>query len=373
MSWQIYFGNLFGTVAFPVIESVTETTFASDTTAHVVSMPASVNAGDALIVIFTNDGSATVTTPSGWTQLYTLANGTALTGGAYAKVASGSEGGGTVDFVTSATESASAQCYRISGWHGLIAGIAAGTAGSTTTGTTADPPSLSPGWGALDTLWLATCHTSTTQTISSGPTNYTNLTQTTSGSGTTFAQTISARRNNNTATEDPDVFTTSGTGASKVYNTLAIRPLITGAFAATESGSDVLASSGKVIVTGALSATETGSDTFSSSGMVLVGGALSASETGSDSFAAAGAVIVRGSLAATETGKDTAALSGAVKVSGALSASESAPDTLAALGTVAAAAAAFPAFSVLAAYSVTVISAEYFQPAIAAKYTNTQG
>lgn len=338
-------------MAFPVIESVTETTFASDTTAHVVSMPASVNAGDALIVIFTNDGSATVTTPSGWTQLYTLANGTALTGGAYAKVASGSEGGGTVDFVTSATESASAQCYRISGWHGLITGVEAGTAGSITTGTTADPPSLSPSWGALDTLWLATCHTSTTQTISSGPTSYTNLTQTTSGSGTTFAQTISARRNNNTATEDPDVFTTSGTGASKVYNTLAIRPLITGAFAATESGSDVLASSGKVIVTGA----------------------LSASETGSDSFAAAGAVIVRGSLAATETGKDTAALPGAVKVSGALSASESAPDTLAALGTVAAAAAAFPAFSVLAAYSVTVISAEYFQPAIAAKYTSTQG
>lgn len=338
-------------MAYPVIESITETPFASDTTAHAVSMPASVNAGDALIVIFTNDGSATVTTPAGWTQLYTLANGTALTGGAYAKVASGSEGGGTVDFVTSATESASAQCYRISGWHGLIAGIAAGTAGSVSTGTTADPPSLSPGWGALDTLWLATCHTSTTQTISSGPTNYTNLTQTTSGSGTTFAQTISARRNNNTATEDPDVFTTSGTGASKVYNTLAIRPLITGAFAATESGSDVLASSGKVIVTGALSATE----------------------TGSDSFAAAGAVIVRGSLAATETGKDTAAVSGAVKVSGALSASESAPDTLAALGTVAAAAAAFPAFSVLAAYSVTVISAEYFQPAIAAKYTSTQG
>jgi len=127
-------------MAFPVIESVTETTFASDTTAHAVSMPASVNAGDALIVIFTNDGSATVTTPAGWTQLYTLANGTALTGGAYAKVASGSEGGGTVDFVTSATESASAQCYRISGWHGLMAGIAAGTAGSVTTGTTADPP-----------------------------------------------------------------------------------------------------------------------------------------------------------------------------------------------------------------------------------------
>lgn len=316
-------------MAFPVIESVTETTFASDTTAHVVSMPASVNAGDALIVIFTNDGSATVTTPSGWTQLYTLANGTALTGGAYAKVASGSEGGGTVDFVTSATESASAQCYRISGWHGLITGVEAGTAGSITTGTTADPPSLSPSWGALDTLWLATCHTSTTQTISSGPTSYTNLTQTSSGSGTTFAQTISARRSNNTATEDPGVFTTSGTGASKVYNTLAIRPLTSGGLAATESSSDSFSGSGDVAVQGGLAATETGGDSFSSTGSVLISGSLSANESGADTFAASGGPVISGDLSASESGGDTFAASGVVvsaAVTGSMAAMESGSD-----------------------------------------------
>ncbi len=381
-------------MSYPVIESVTETNFASDTTSHAVAMPATVNAGDALIVIITNDGSATVTTPGGWAQLYTLANGTALRGGAYAKVASGSEGGTTVDFVTSATETAAAQVYRISGWKGLVAGIEAATPGQVTTGTTADPPALAPSWGSAATVWLATCHTSTTQNVSTGPTSYTDLTQTTSGSGTTYSQCISARRSNTTASEDPDVFTLSGTGASKVYSTIGIAPKVTGAlsaaesgsdtvsatgkvtvqgaFAAVESGSDTLASSGKVIVTGALSAAEIGSDTFSASGTVgasTVSGSFAAAESGSDSFAAVGAVIVRGSLAATETGNDTAALSGSVKVSGALSASESGADTLAAVSAVS----AFPAFSVLAAYSVPVISAEYFQPEIAAKYTNTQG
>ena len=50
-------------LAAPVVASVTETAFDSDTTDHYVDMPAAVDAGDLLIVLFTNDGDATVTIP----------------------------------------------------------------------------------------------------------------------------------------------------------------------------------------------------------------------------------------------------------------------------------------------------------------------
>ena len=67
-----------------------------------------------------------------------------------------------------------------------------------------------------------------------------------------------------------------------------------GSFAATETGSDTLSASGKVIVQGALSVSETGSDSFSSTGQVIVKGTLSASESGSDTFAATGSVTTTG-------------------------------------------------------------------------------
>ena len=57
---------------------------------------------------------------------------------------------------------------------------------------------------------------------------------------------------------------------------------ITGDLAATESGADTAAASGRVVVTGLLAATESGSDTAALAGRVLVQGTLSAQEVGSD-------------------------------------------------------------------------------------------
>lgn len=221
-------GDVLADTGFPVIASITETIFATDATAHLVSMPATVNVGDGLIVLLTTDGSATVTTPVGWKRLYTEDNSAACRGGAYARVGRGTEGGTTVDFVTSAIENAAAQVYRITNWNGTLAGLQAGTVGEITAGTTADPAAVTAYWGSAKTRWLATCHTSTSQTVSTAPTNYTDLTQTTSGAVTTGAQCISARRSLETETEDPGVFTMSGTGASKVYNTIAIAPAYVG-------------------------------------------------------------------------------------------------------------------------------------------------
>lgn len=213
---------------FPVIQSVTESIFNTDSVNHLVLMPAVVNAGDALIILFTNDGSASVTEPTGWDTLYSNANGTALRGSAYAKVALGNEGGTTVNLITSATEKGSAQVFRISNWNGTLAGIQNGISGQITTGNTANPPVVNAYWGNSKALWIAALHTSTSQTIVSAPTNYTDLKRTSSGETTADAQCISSYRFSEAPTEDPDIYTLSGSGSSKVYNTIAIAPTYVG-------------------------------------------------------------------------------------------------------------------------------------------------
>lgn len=89
---------------------------------------------------------------------------------------------------------------------------------------------------------------------------------------------------------------------------------ITGTLAATETGSDTLAASGKILVKGALAATETGLDTLAASGKVLVSGSLAATETGSDVFAATGtsAPVTTGTMAVTEVGDDVMYAEGTV-------------------------------------------------------------
>ena len=108
--------------AFPTVSSATGQPFGADTTDHNVTMPATVNAGDLLIVLFTNDGGGqTVATPVDWNQLFTTPNGASTAGvrhGAYYKIAAGTEGGTTVNFVTSDTEHAVSVTYRITAWHG---------------------------------------------------------------------------------------------------------------------------------------------------------------------------------------------------------------------------------------------------------------
>ena len=140
-------------LAAPVVASVTETAFSTDTTDHYVDMPATVNAGDLLIALFTNDGDATVTTPSGWTELASNETDGAVRVSVYYKIAAGTEGGTTVNLVTAAFEQAAAQVYRITDWQGTtppeISTAATGTS------TAPNPAFLDPaGWGVSNTLWL---------------------------------------------------------------------------------------------------------------------------------------------------------------------------------------------------------------------------
>lgn len=213
-------------MAFPVVQSITETQFSSSATAHLVSMPATVSSGDLLMILFANEGGGTITNPSGWTEKWNENVGNVAGGACFVKVADGTEGGTTVDVVTSASRTAAAQVYRIDSWEGTLSGIKTGIFTTHSLTTTPNPPSLTTNWGAGDNLWIATSQYGDDDVlVNSYPTNYTNGIDTISGAGGDLGcTTASARRELNTATEDPGVFTLA---ASEVggANTIVVRPI----------------------------------------------------------------------------------------------------------------------------------------------------
>lgn len=207
-------------------------TFATDATTHNVTMPGIVDVGDLLVVLFSNDGNATVTTPAGWTAPATstaLGNTNQVRGSVFVKDADGTEDGANVNFVTSATEQASAQVYRIPAakWEGNIASVEVASNGMSGTPTAPDPPVLDPaGWEAENTLWLAYVAGSTFASVATAtayPASYMNGWHTVAGSGTSGASTTSAQRIFNTASENPGVFSML-TGNAAAAFTIAIRP-----------------------------------------------------------------------------------------------------------------------------------------------------
>ena len=210
-------------LAAPVVASVTETAFGTDTTDHYVDMPATVNAGDLLIVLFTNDGDETVTTPGGWSLLASDDN-TAVRCSVYYKIAVGDEDGTQVNFATSGVEHAAAQVYRITNWHGTTPPEIS----TAVTGADAapDPASLDPaGWDVANTLWIAVAGQDRGDELGTPayPASYTDGISTLSSSGPSGCRTHSARRVLAAASEDPGAFTIP-VPAEWVAFTIAVRP-----------------------------------------------------------------------------------------------------------------------------------------------------
>lgn len=213
-------------MAYPQVADITATTVTSASTTHNISMPATVNANDLLLVLFANGtGGSSVTTPSGWTSLGTNTT-TNIRLTAYGKIASGSEDGTTVNFVTASSNTAAAQVYRITGdYHDLTtAGIELAAASGTST--TPNSPNLNPAnWDVEETLWItAGACSNAVSGVTTYPTSYTGGTYTQSGSTAGVdAQLASARRENSVDAENPGAFTFNAI-ATWIAITVAIRP-----------------------------------------------------------------------------------------------------------------------------------------------------
>lgn len=213
------------TATGPVFVSLTETGFATDTTDHNVAMPASVAAGDLILLLWSND-SNDIPTPTGtWTEIYGRMGGSSAFGALWAKIAVGNEGGTTVDVTTPTVEAAAAQVIVFSDWSGNLADVQAATSSIIVTSQTFDCPSLTPSYGAYPSYWLATLHGSTGQVITSGPADYTDVVWTRGDPTSTGGQVGSARRGVLTvSSEYPGVFTMDlSTTADFLTGTVAIK------------------------------------------------------------------------------------------------------------------------------------------------------
>ncbi len=213
------------TASGPVFVSLTETGFEIDATTHNVAMPASVTAGDLILLLWSND-SNDVPSPAGtWTEIYSRMGGSSVYGALWARIADGSEGGTTVNVETPTVEAAAAQVLVFSNWDGNLSNVQAATSSITVTSQTFDCPPLTPSYGAYPSYWLATLHGSTGQLITSPPPDYTDTVWTRGDPTSTGGQVGSAHRGVlSVASEDPGVFTMdASTTADFLTGTVAIK------------------------------------------------------------------------------------------------------------------------------------------------------
>lgn len=198
----------------------TGTGFATTSTTHSVSMPASTTAGQLLVVVIQfQTGLGTSNTPAGWTQ--SLAPSGTTPTSVFTRVADGTEGGTTVNFTTTNAVAAIAHCYQINNWFGTIAtGVNITTAASTN-----DPPANTPSWATDRSLWLAIAvannSPSAAVTVSTYPTSYVNTTFATNTPDMTIA---GCSRNNYAATENPSTYVWNTSPSFNNAMTIAIRP-----------------------------------------------------------------------------------------------------------------------------------------------------
>ncbi len=213
--------------SYPIVDTVQTTMSNTESTTNNVTMPATVEAGDLLLVLLSTDDASTITTPGGWTAIDSD-NGTTVTGSIFAKIAAGTEDGTSVNFVTSANQKSAAQAYRIlaADWYGTLAtGVNVTTTLTSATTATPNPPSLNPAsWATEKTLWIAYVAGSTYSSITSNPAGFTDNSHINSTTvDTTGASASSARRALIADSMDPGTFTMNSSQGSVAY-TIAIRP-----------------------------------------------------------------------------------------------------------------------------------------------------
>jgi hypothetical protein len=215
-------------VAFPAVQTTAETANATEGTSHPVTLPASITAGDLILIIASKGKAVTINAHADYSELLDE-NAAAGLFIAY-RWAAGGESNPT--FTASANTRTAVIAYRISGAENPA--TQAPQIGTTATGssTTPDPPAVTPTGGAKDYLWIACLGRGGEEAdddtwctaAPSTPAAFGTLLQKACGvAGTNLAGIVaSAQLNSNAASVDPGTFTIA-TGAWRAQ-TIAIHP-----------------------------------------------------------------------------------------------------------------------------------------------------
>lgn len=202
-------------MAFPIVQSVTQYRngfeFSTGGTNHQWTLPAGINAGDLLIAWFAPRQTMT-TPPAGWSELH---NAPYHYHYVYYKVADGTEGGTNITWIVSASSNSCGNLYRITNYQGTPESAQSASD---------NPPSLTPSWGAFDTLWIAEVNNVVgNRRATVAPANYGNLSTNLANTAlATDTHLSTADRNLNAASEDPGVFTFNSSTGNK-SSTIAVQ------------------------------------------------------------------------------------------------------------------------------------------------------
>ena len=231
--------------AFPQWSETTESNTEPAATSHLVAMPANVSADNLLIIWYSQASlGQTINTPTGWTSEIS-GSGNDQQYVIYSKKADGTEGGTTVD-ITSTSTIAAHQVFQVYDWDGTLAtdlefstpinhGFVSGP----------DPGSLTPAWGAKDTLWITLWSGADDDiAVSTYPSTYINGVDTLGGGGGGASTEVgSATLESNTATEDPGAWAIVSSQQS-VTVTLGIEPGASGSMPSSSNVPAILESMG---------------------------------------------------------------------------------------------------------------------------------
>lgn len=211
-------------MASPVV-ATTNTTADTDGTSTVINMPASINAGDLLIVWDTNDATGTPRSQSGgsdWTRISTGANGTVISMAIFAKIATG---GDTLTLAGAAQDSATVSA-RITG-HGVTNVGVDIIIGTPATGLDAspDPPNVAHG-GPQEYLVLESAHSDDDDdTATYWSSGYSAVNQVQSASSTTSCLTSVGQLAVSNAAENPGVMALA-LAEEWVAQTISVPPVL---------------------------------------------------------------------------------------------------------------------------------------------------
>ena len=213
-------------MAFPQVASITETSFSSAATSHAANYPATVNAGELLLIFASFNGAVTVSA-TGYTEMWDAQASSFVTGAAYKKAAAGSEGGGTIDVVTSVAATGAVKIYRITNFVDRpdASDADAAAVGTFNSGTQQASTTVTAGWGTEDNLFITVAATGDDDAaVSTYPTNYGNGVNTLSEGGVdTSAAVGSARRELAASSDNAGDFTLDSTEAW-VLCAVVVRP-----------------------------------------------------------------------------------------------------------------------------------------------------
>ena len=211
-----------GSSTVVVEDTATSTEDAGKTTSHTVSLPSNISLGDLLIVVFSLGGGngGTVSWPGGWTEIAEIDNSGSIKLAVAYRQADGDEDP-TITVTSTEQERSSHTSYRITGHDDPATQAPELSTGATGDSTAPDPDSLTPTGGSKAYLWLAVHAHSQIVTTSGFPTNYSNGISAQGASAGTGVG--SAERELTGSSEDPGVFTISGT-VKWAAATVAVHP-----------------------------------------------------------------------------------------------------------------------------------------------------